>query len=121
MITRLESSIYKLTERLDHLELAFKEQTLNTKYKPEDFEDVYLTPREKEVFFFLHSKNGSVLNYKDIARQLGLLEEDIQTYINSMIKKGIPVQKKYFENSMFIIIDPEFNELQTKFNVIAYR
>jgi len=117
-LKQIENMITKLNERLDEVELKLSELSGKKIASAEDFQNIVLTPKEREVFLLLYKRNGDLLDYKQIARSLGLTEESIRKHVSTMINKGIPVIKKYFDNKVYLILDSDFSNLQAKKNVL---
>lgn len=117
-IRHLEATINKLTERLEEAELKIAEMSGEKKYRKEDFRNIILNPKEKEVFLLLYSRSGDLIDYREIGKSLGLTEELAQKYVSSIISKGIPVEKKHFENKIYLVLDNEFRTIQAKENII---
>lgn len=114
----LDTKIERLNERLDKIELFLK----NFGYKAEE-EPKYniqpLTKKEQEVFLILytHEEKGPI-SYAEIARKLCLTEELVCSYIQSIVSKGVPINKRYIDNKAFIRLDKKFKDLQTKKNIL---
>ena len=59
------------------------------------------------------------VSYTDVAKKLNLTEGCIRTYVSSLIKKGLPlVKKKYNNRLVFLVISPEFKDLKLKQKLI---
>ncbi|MEK6916915.1 MAG: HTH domain-containing protein [Nanoarchaeota archaeon] len=117
-IKQLEIMILKLEERLDIAEMKLSESNGEKTFSYEEFEGVVLTQKEKEIFMILYETNGDLLDYKKIARSLGLTEELVRKYIAGIINKGIPIIKKYFDDRTYLVLDADFRNLQAKKNVL---
>ena len=109
-ITVLEGMLDKLTERIDEL-VASKQPNSYT-----DF-NVPLTLREQEVFVVLYTSSSS-LSAVNVARQLGLTDELVHTYIYKLISKGIPIMKTYKEKELFYSLEKTFKDLQARKSLI---
>ncbi len=115
-IMQIENKINKLNERLDNIEFMLKNSDdipVEKKYK-----NIILTSKEEEIFLLLYSRTGDLLDYREISRSLGYTEEIAQKIVSNMIRKGIPILKKYYDNSIFLILDPDFRNLQAKKNLL---
>lgn len=110
-MAELESKIDRLNERLDELQLI-----LNPDNSFENF-DVTLSVREQEVFLVLYTSPNE-LNYKQVARLLGLTEELVNQYVFNMISKGIPIKKSYKDDVLFVLLDKRFKDLQARRNIV---
>jgi predicted nuclease with TOPRIM domain len=117
-VARLEDKIDKLNERIDELHMMFSSLIGD---KPEvkevEFEKIKLSTREQEVFLALYTSQNE-LTYYDISRKLGLTPDLVEKYIKMMLEKGVPIIRKLTENKVFLMVDDEFKNLQTKENVL---
>ena len=120
-MAQLEIMINKLSERLDEMELKFSKLTGEKVLSSEDFKDIVLNPKEIEIFVFLYERKGDLVDYNKIARHLGLTEELVRKQVSSLVVKGIPVVKKYFDSKVYLVLDPDFRNLQAKENVLKLR
>jgi len=120
-LAHLETMMMKLTERLDDIELKLAEITGEKKYTEDDFKNIILTRKEEEIFKVLYENTGDLLNYKKIARSLGLTQELVRKHITSIINKGIPIIKKYFDNNIYLVLDSDFRNLQAKKNIVKIK
>jgi len=109
-ILELENMINKLSERIDELELRLSGK--------KHFDHVLLNPKEYEIFLLLYSRNGDLINYREISRTLGLTEEIVHKQIMNIINKGVPIIKKYFDNNTYLVLDPDFRNIQAKENIV---
>jgi hypothetical protein len=117
-ITELEEKIVKLGERLDEAELRIAESTGRKQNHPQN---IILTTREEEIFLLLYSRNGDLLDFREISKALGITEEMCRKNIAGMLSKGVPIIKKYFEDKTFLVLDSDFRNLQAKENIIKFR
>jgi len=69
----------------------------------------------------LYSRNGNLLDYREISKSIGITEEMARKYVSGIIGKGIPIIKKYFENKTFLVLDSDFRNLQAKENIIKFK
>ena len=116
-IKDLEKMIVKLNEKIDNLNMKISElkgesQNFN------EIKNIQLNPKEVEIFKLLYENMGDLFDYKKISRTLGYTETTVKRKISSMINKGIPIVKKYFENNTFLVLDADFSNLQAKKNVL---
>ncbi len=116
-IFQLEARIDKLNEKLDEVLMH-----INTSKGPclnkASFSNVVLSPREQEIMLLLYARNGDLIEAKEIAKLLGLTEDKVDKHITSLGQKGIPVEKRYSDGRIYLILDYEFRNLQAKENVI---
>lgn len=80
-----------------------------------------LTSKEKEIFMALYSLESELgaVTYLDIARKLSLPVSLVQAYITNLFGKGIPIQKRYRNNSVYLTLDQEFRECQARENLVG--
>ena len=119
-LCEMDSKIDKLTERLDQIQLFLQKNLgLEVEEKPQ-FNVEKLTKREEEVFLVLYTLDGSLeqITYNDIAKRCGLTPELVMSYIQSMVKKGVPIIKKHKNNATYLKLNPIFRNLQTKENIL---
>ncbi|MCM2325842.1 MAG: HTH domain-containing protein [Candidatus Woesearchaeota archaeon] len=117
-IQELERMISKLSERLDENEMKISRLTGKKTIDAEKFKDIRLTPKEQEIFLLLYEENGDLLDYRKIARRLGLTEEIVIKTVASLCAKGIPIEKKHFDNKIYLVLDAELRNLQAKEKVL---
>ncbi len=120
-MAQLEEMINKLNERLDDVEMKVSELSGKKISIAEDYKNIVLNPKEEEIFFILYSRTGDLIDSKEISRTLGITEESARKYIASMIGKGIPVVRKYFDEKTFFVLDPDFRNLQAKENIVKLK
>lgn len=118
-IAELDTKLEKLNQRLERIELFLqKERGLEIEKKPV-FNIKPLTKREKEIFLILYtSEEKKALTYLDIARATALTEDIVSSYITSIMRKGVPLIKKYINSKAFLRLDPVFKALQAKENIL---
>lgn len=111
-IVELESKIEKLSERIDTL---MSENSFEQNY---EFNEM-LSLREQEVFIALYTADTKKSAIQ-IAQYLGLTDELIHNYIYKIISKGIPIQKKFSDDSgeLHYVLDPHFKDLQARKNLV---
>ena len=56
--------------------------------------------------------------YSELARRLCLTENLVMNYVTNLIEKGVPLVKKYQNNTVHIKLDSEFREAQAKLNLV---
>ena len=76
-----------------------------------------LNQLECKVFLVLYTEEG-MLSYLEIAQKAGLPASIVPECISSLIQKGIPFRRSFFENQLFLSLEPQFKELQAKENVV---
>lgn len=116
-IKELEKRIEKLNEKLDNLSMTLSE-VKGESVDLAEIKNIQLKPKEVEIFKLLYENMGDLFTYKKLARSLGLTEAIVKRKISSMVSKGIPIIKKYFDNNVFLVLDADFRNLQAKNNVL---
>lgn len=106
-IDQIERKIDKILERLDQLSIQQKPVVVDS-----------LTLREQEVFVALYMSNSNI-SAKDISLQLGISEEMILSHINSIVGKGVPVNKAVTSSGVLYRLEPLFKDLQARQNLIS--
>ncbi|MEM0231471.1 MAG: hypothetical protein QXW00_03620 [Candidatus Woesearchaeota archaeon] len=114
-LCKLEEKVDKLSEKVEQLQLLIAE---SSKKKTSEFSVEPLNLREQEVFLALYLSDGFV-KYSNIASQLGLPEQLVKNYVTALIRKGVPVIKKYQNGETFIMLDPDFKRAQTRENILG--
>jgi len=111
-LCKLEAKIEKLREMIDSLILEQKEQKKYTVDK--------LTSNEKETFMALYAleEEKGAVGYLDIAKKLNIPVNLVQTYVVNLIEKGIPIQKRYINNTAFLTLEPDFKSAQRRNNIL---
>ncbi|MDI6737782.1 MAG: hypothetical protein QME12_04680 [Nanoarchaeota archaeon] len=81
-----------------------------------------LSKQELRTFltvYGLEEEKGNV-SYLDVAKKLNLTEGCIRTYVSSLMKSGIPVEKVKLNNKMVVLhIPKEFKELSMKAELVS--
>ena len=117
-IARVEQKVDKLEERLDEIQMLLSNLlgTQPSSYR-EKFEGIKLSPREQEVFLTLYTADQT-LTFSDVAKRIGLTDELVQKYTETMISKGIPLIKTHQGSRTFLRVDNQFKQLQAKENIL---
>ncbi len=91
--------------------------TISSSFK--DFKRIVNTLAKQELLAFLHLyeleelKEG--VSYIDLAKRMNISEGCVRTYISSLIKKGMPIFKKKYNNKIVLLgILPEFKQLNLR-------
>jgi hypothetical protein len=113
LISDLDSKIEKLSEKIERIQMLLEDK--HVEKEPETI--TTLTFREQELFLVLYTC-GDKLTYKNIARKTGLTELLVQGYIINIIKKGVPIVKRYVNNKIYLSLDREFRDLHTRKNIV---
>ena len=118
-IGEIEKKLDRLSERVDQLHM-FLESAGMPAAKRNNFDVKRLNRREQDVFlviYTLEEEKGSV-TYADIAEKLGISEQLAGNYVTSIIEKGVPIIKRYFNSKPHLRLEPEFKTLQAKENIL---
>jgi len=105
----LELKVEKVTARLDQIQL--EKQVAPTK----DIEP--LNAIEKQVFLTMYMEELA-LTYQDIASRIHLSVALVQESMTSLVRKGIPLVRSFFNNQQFVQLETQFKERQAKENLI---
>ncbi len=109
-LSEVEMKIDKLSQRLDKFQLSIGQPSEKPQIAP-------LTQVEQKVFLVLYTEE-TALSQKEIMDRSGFSADFVRECISSLIKKGIPLQRSFFNEQIFIRLDPQFKELQAKENLI---
>ncbi|MBU4501005.1 MAG: hypothetical protein KKA79_00310 [Nanoarchaeota archaeon] len=103
-------------------------QTLNTHFQKfddfkQDFDKIFSNVSKQEFLTFLTiyqlEEEMTHVGYIAVANKLNLTEGCIRTYVSSLLKKGLPLMKKKYNNKqVFLYISPEFRSLNLKQKLI---
>lgn len=116
LLNELNSKLDKLWERVDELTLLIKGEKEEVEFKIEQ-----LSEREKEVFKALYevTQTRPCASYEQIARKCLQSKELVQSYVTSMVEKGVPILKKYDGTKVFVNLDAKFRSVQAKKNIVG--
>ena len=126
-LCRLETKIDKLEERINEISMFIKQFKTRKTYKirkvdgtAQKFQISPLTQREMQVFRILYSIEDEKkhVTYYEIAKNTNISESLAQNYITNLIEKGIPIIKKYLNNTVYLKLDKDFKALQAKMNIL---
>ncbi len=115
LIAELSLKLEKIEERLEALELALNSQNI------EKQEIEQLNHKEKKIFLTIYKEEQNYLSYADIAALHNISESTARYYIDSLIKKGIPIIKRVINGRMHFKLNPYFRQLQTKHNIVKIK
>jgi hypothetical protein len=113
-LMELDSKIAKLNERLDQMQMLLDP----TCKKDEAVCSSPLTKREQEVFLIIYTAKGSLLTYADIARRTGLPETLVESYVTSLMVKGIPITKTYRSTRTYLRLEEKYRLNQAKNDIL---
>lgn len=109
-LQELEIKLEKCSQRLDQTQLSLGIPKPKTNIAP-------LNQMERKVFLVLYT-GESLLTYQEIAVKSELSVSIVPECISSLIQKGIPFRRSFFENQLFVGLEPGFKELQAKENIV---
>lgn len=99
------------------------EKPVNIYSFKKELEDQFRRLSKQEFMAFLTiyrlSEKDKYLTYAQIAKELNLSEGCIRTYISSLIKKGMPVNKEKYNNKHILLsIKQEFKDLNIQEDLV---
>lgn len=118
VLCKLEAKVDKVQEQLEQLQLAMA-RFMGTPSQHDEPAGIELDEREKDVFLILYTAaDEKPLTYREIAAALKESEFLVRGYITNMIEKGVPIAKRYVNDSAYISLDKSFKDRQAKENVV---
>jgi len=116
-LCEIDDKIEKLRERIEEISIFIG---MNKNHDELTNPIRSLTINEKEVFLVLYTlgEEKEYISYEDIAKNLGLTEQLAMKYITNIIKKGVPIMKRYIANKVRLRLNPDFKRLQAKENLL---
>jgi len=115
LIAELAIKLEKIEERLEQVELILHSQDIE-KQKVDE-----LNHKEKSVFLTIYKQENDYLTYADLAALHDVSEATIRRYVDTLIKKGVPIIKKAMGGIIHFKLNPQFREMQTKHNLVNVR
>lgn len=120
LFSQIEQKLDKLAERIDKIQIFLEK---NHNFVPENAPRYNIEPlskQEKEIFMVLYALEEAkgTLTYHDLARGLGVTDKTAQDYIGNLMRKGIPILKKYTRNTVYFCLDRDFKTVQAKSNLL---
>ena len=109
-LQELEIKVEKVSQRLDQTQLSLGIPKPKTSIAP-------LNQMERKVFLVLYT-GEALLTYQEIAEKSELSPSIIPECISSLIQKGVPFRRSFFENQLFVGLEPGFKEVQAKENIV---
>ena len=109
-LQELEIKMEKISQRLDQTQLNLGIPKPKTTIAP-------LNQMERKVFLVLYT-GESQMTYQEIAKKAELSASIIPECISSLIQKGVPFRRSFFENQLFVGLEPGFKDLQAKENIV---
>lgn len=118
-LCELDAKMEKINERLDQIQMFLGSHGFEAEEKPV-FNIDPLTKSEQEVFLVLYTLDGTKdhITYADVAKRTGLTEELAMGYIDSMIGKGVPINRQHRQHRTLLKLNPYFRTMQTKENIL---
>lgn len=114
-LCELDKKIEKLSQRLEEIQLH-----VSTFLPHKDYEIAPLTKPEKDLFVVLYGSEKP-LSYDELAANLSISENLAKSYVNILIEKGIPIILRFINSEPFVLLDPQFKELQAKNELIKLK
>jgi len=118
-MNEINDKLEKLTERVEAIEIFLQQQS-NFDAIEKIFEVKPLTKTEQHVFLIIYALEDEkgLVSHVDICRKTGLPSYVVSEYIARLVEKGIPLMKKYINNTPYIRLNPEFKRIQAKENIL---
>ncbi len=108
----IELKIEKVSQRLDAIQLSTLDQPLSLKPLVSPLNHV-----EKKVFLVLYTEE-TPLSYHEIGNKAKLPYSIIPECVSSLTTKGIPLLRSFYNDQLFLKLDPQFKEVQAKENLV---
>ncbi len=108
-IGQVEKKIDAIAQRLDGLQLG---STGNERKAILPFDH-----EERQIFLVLYTQE-SAMTFDEIAQKSGVARAIVPERISSLVHKGVPLHRSYFNDQLFLQLDSAFKELQAKENII---
>jgi DNA-binding CsgD family transcriptional regulator len=118
-ITKIDEKLAKLSERLGQIELLVARMA-GVSVREEEDQPIMLNEKEKSVFLIIYTSSKPV-TYSEIAGALNENEFIVRGYVTNMLEKGVPVQKRYVDNQVYLLLENSFKEKQAKLNLVGIR
>jgi len=109
-LQEIEIKVEKFSQRLDQTQLSLGIPKPKINVAP-------LNHIERKIFLVLYTE-ASLLTYPEIAQRTALSPSIMPECIATLIQKGVPFKRSFFDSQLFVGLDPEFKELQAKENII---
>jgi hypothetical protein len=106
-LQEMDAKFEKLCQRLDNLQL---EATSKPLISP-------LNKEERKVFLALYTEE-TPLSFVEIAVKANLPKSIVPDCVSALTNKGIPLQRSFYNDRLFLKLDPNFKEMQAKENLI---
>ena len=118
LLCKLDSKVDRLQEQFERLQISVS-KLLDASPASSVVEGIDLDEKEKEVFLVLYTSSGErPFTYREIAAAVKESEFLVRGYITNMIEKGIPIEKRYVNETAYVSLDKSFTERQAKENIV---
>lgn len=106
----IETKMDRLSSRLDQLQMSQNSSVEKIKISP-------LTTDEKKIFLVLYTEEHQ-LTFEEIAKKSHLSCPIVKEKLNTLVEKGIPLERFYSNGQFFFSITKEFKDIQAKENLV---
>jgi len=110
-LREIELKLDKVTHRLDQIQLGQDEK------QNEKIGILPLNKIETKVFLVLYTEEMA-LSFAEISKKAELPLALVPEYVSSLVNKGVPLQRSFVNNQLFMKLDQRFKEMQAKENVV---
>jgi DNA-binding MarR family transcriptional regulator len=118
-MNQINDKMEKLAERVEAIEIFLQQHGFNATEKSFDVKP--LTKTEQHVFLVIYALEDEkgLVSCTDISKKTALPGYVVNEYVARLVEKGIPLIKKYVNNSPYIRLNPEFKRIQAKENILC--
>ena len=106
----IETKMDRLSSRLDQLQMSQNSSIEKMKVSP-------LTTDEKKIFLVLYTEEHRI-TFEEIAKKSHLSNPIVKEKLNTLVEKGIPLERFYSNGQFFFSITKEFKDIQAKENLV---
>src|SRR3989344_5095215 len=106
----IETKMDRLSSRLDQLQMSQNSSIEKMKVSP-------LTTDEKKIFLVLYTEEHQI-TFEEIAKKSHLSNPIVKEKLNTLVEKGIPLERFYSNGQFFFSITKEFKDIQAKENLV---
>ena len=119
-MNELNSKIDKMSQRIEQIEIFLSKLSKGSfESKEQEIGVSPLSAEEQKLFLLLYaSDDKEIFSYSKIAKKLSITEFIAQTYLNSLIEKGVPILKEYVGGKILMRLSREFKDLQAKKSIV---
>jgi len=117
----LDSKIDKLGERMDEIVMLLRQNNVGLLDEKPTYNIQPLNNKEKEIFMTLYTMEAEFgeISYIDLSRKLAIPSSLVQAYVTNIFGKGVPIQKRFKHDKVYLTIDPEFRDYQARENIVG--